>query len=54
MRALWVPAVNGAGRYGRWDFVLLDGPYGVAEAIRDHLAGRKPRAKPFALTADSI
>ena len=38
MRALWVPSVNAAGRYGRWDFVRLDGPYDVARAIRYHLA----------------
>ena len=37
MRALWVPAVNANGRYGRWDFLRLDGPYDTAEAIRDHL-----------------
>ncbi len=42
MRALWVPAVNGTGHYGRWDFLRLDGPYGVAQAIRAHLAGRGP------------
>ena len=39
MRALWVPAVNAAARFGRWDFLRLeDGPYGVAEAIRGHLS----------------
>ncbi len=38
MRALWVPAVNAAGRYGRWDFLRVDGPYGLADAIHGHLA----------------
>ncbi len=51
MQRLWVPAVNAAGRYGRWDFLRLDGPYGVEQAIRAHLAGRPRPAAPFALTA---
>ena len=51
MRALWVPAVNHTGRYGRWEFVRLDGPFGIAEAIRAHLAGRPLPPVPFALTA---
>ena len=52
MRSLWVPAVNAAGRHGRWDFLRLDGPYDVAESIRRHLAGEGQRpASPFALTA---
>ncbi len=50
MRRLWVPSVNGAGRHGRWDFLRLDGPYDVAEAIRDHLAGRPRPPAAFALT----
>ncbi len=37
MRALWVPSVNAAGRFGRWDFLRVDGPYGVAEAVREFL-----------------
>jgi type III restriction enzyme len=40
MRSLWVPAVNATGRYGRWDFVRLDGPYGIADLITNHLAAR--------------
>ncbi len=38
MRALWVPAVNAIGRFGRWGFLRVDGPYGVAEAIRQAIA----------------
>jgi type III restriction enzyme len=34
MRRLWVPAVNAAGRFGTWDFLVVDGAYGVADAIR--------------------
>ena len=44
MRALWVPAVNGAGRHGRWDFLRLDEPYGVADEIRLFLGKQKQRA----------
>ena len=34
MRALWLPAVNALGRFGRWQFLMVDGPYEVAEKIR--------------------
>jgi type III restriction enzyme len=37
MRKLWVPAVNALGRFGRWDFCRVDGPYGVDEIIRRRL-----------------
>lgn len=40
MARLWVPAVNGTGRYGRWDFLCLDGPYGITDAVRRHLQAR--------------
>lgn len=40
MRNLWVPAVNALGRFGRWDFCRVDGPYGVDEVIRRHIAAR--------------
>jgi len=51
MRTLWVPAVNAAGRHGRWDFLRLDGPYEVAESIRRHLASLPRQPAPLALTA---
>jgi type III restriction enzyme len=44
IRKLWVPAVNAAGRYGRWDFLLLDSQYETATAIRTHLAARAAAA----------
>jgi type III restriction enzyme len=44
MRRLWVPAVNASGRYGRWDFLIVDGPYRTADAINGYLAGRLPEA----------
>lgn len=38
MRNVWVPAVNNAGRFGRWSFLELnDVPYDAAARIRDHL-----------------
>ncbi len=39
MRNLWVPAVNNAKRFGRWDFLeLKDAPYDAATLIRDALS----------------
>ena len=37
MRKLWVPSVNALGRFGRWDFCRVDGPYGVDNMIRKML-----------------
>nr|WP_294512003.1 DEAD/DEAH box helicase family protein [uncultured Rhodopila sp.] len=51
MRALWVPSVNAVGRYGRWDFLRVDGPYGLADAVRGHLAGRPVAPAVFQLTS---
>lgn len=45
MRTLWLPAVNAAGRFGRWDFLRLDDPYDIAEPIRRHLAARRGAAQ---------
>ncbi|MEZ0018025.1 BPTD_3080 family restriction endonuclease [Sinorhizobium fredii] len=37
-RNVWVPAVNNAGRYGRWEFLeLKDAPYDAASLIRDFI-----------------
>jgi type III restriction enzyme len=33
IRRLWVPAVNADGRYGRWGFLRVDGPYETGPAI---------------------
>jgi type III restriction enzyme len=38
MRRMWVPAVNAAGRFGRWAFLRVDGPYDLARVIDDYLA----------------
>jgi len=38
LRNLWVPAVNNAGRFGRWGFLELnDVPYDAAARIRDYI-----------------
>ena len=37
MRRMWVPAVNADGRFGRWAFLRLDGPYEIGPAIDDYL-----------------
>ncbi len=42
MRNIWVPAINNARRFGRWDFLELnDIPYDAAIKIREHI---KPKA----------
>ncbi len=37
-RDLWVPAVNNAGRYGRWSFLEVTDPWDAANLIRSHIA----------------
>jgi type III restriction enzyme len=44
MRKLWVPAVNAAGRHGRWDFVLIKDRYETTNAVRERLAARAATA----------
>ena len=51
MKKVWMPAVNNAGRYGRWDYLeLTDIPYDIEDRLRAYrsCAGdglRKPMAK---------
>jgi type III restriction enzyme len=33
-RTLWIPAVNNAGRFGRWRFVEVTDPFEGADVIR--------------------
>jgi type III restriction enzyme len=41
MRKIWLPAVNNAKKFGRWDFIeFQSAPYDVASAIRAHLRQR--------------
>ena len=42
IQRLWIPAVNALGRFGRWAFVRVDGPFEVDEVIRRHLASQQP------------
>ena len=37
-RTLWVPAVNNAGSFGRWDFLEVTDPWDAARTIRGHVA----------------
>ena len=39
-RTLWVPAVNNAGSFGRWDFLEVTDPWDAARTIRGHLSGQ--------------
>ncbi|MGH9100907.1 MAG: BPTD_3080 family restriction endonuclease, partial [Acidimicrobiales bacterium] len=36
-RTLWVPAVNGVGTFGRWDYVEVRDPWDAKALIRRHL-----------------
>lgn len=41
MRKAWVPAVNAAKRFGRWDFMeFTDAPYDVDKRIRERVGRR--------------
>lgn len=38
MKNVWVPAVNNAGRYGRWDYLeLTDIPYDIEDRLRAYM-----------------
>ena len=53
MNRLWVPSVNADGRFGRWAFLRVDGPYDLPAAIRRHLAGVPAAPAAFVLTPAS-
>ncbi len=38
-RALWVPAVNNHGGFGRWAFIEVDDPWNAEEVIRTYAKG---------------
>jgi type III restriction enzyme len=40
-RDLWLPAVNGHGRFGRWDFIEILDPWDAQNTIRAHLANKR-------------
>ncbi len=42
--ALWVPAVNNHGGFGRWDFLEIADPWDAQNLIRAHLSGTIPLA----------
>ena len=37
-RTMWVPAVNGTGAFGRWDYIEVRDPWDAKALIRKHLA----------------
>jgi type III restriction enzyme len=40
MKKVWIPAVNNAGRYGRWAFEeFTDIPYDIEDRLRSYLSG---------------
>jgi type III restriction enzyme len=40
-RELWVPAVNGHGGFGRWDFIEISDPWDAGNLIRAHLMDKR-------------
>ncbi|MDP3983433.1 MAG: restriction endonuclease subunit R, partial [Acidimicrobiia bacterium] len=40
-RELWLPAVNGHGGFGRWDFIEILDPWDAQNTIRAHLASKR-------------
>jgi type III restriction enzyme len=43
-RTMWVPAVNGTGAFGRWDYIEVRDPWDAKTLIRRHLAAAQPAA----------
>ena len=41
-RTMWVPAVNGTGAFGRWDYIEVRDPWDAKALIRKHLATSPP------------
>ena len=39
--ALWVPAINNHGGFGRWAFIEITDPWGAKNTIRAMLRGEK-------------
>lgn len=42
--ALWVPAVNNSGQFGRWSFIEISDPWNAKNLVREHLASRQDLA----------
>ena len=41
-RTMWVPAVNGTGAFGRWDYIEVRDPWDAKALIRKYLASSQP------------
>jgi type III restriction enzyme len=39
---MWVPAVNGTGAFGRWDYIEVRDPWDAKALIRKYLASSQP------------
>jgi type III restriction enzyme len=44
MRTRWLPGVNAARRFGRWDFIECRNPYAFVSEVRAFLAARRVKA----------
>jgi type III restriction enzyme len=45
-RTMWLPAVNGTGAFGRWDYVEVRDPWEAKSFIRKHVSGRSQVGLP--------
>ncbi len=41
-QTLWVPAVNGHGKFGRWAFLEIAGPWDAGHTVREFITRSKP------------
>lgn len=37
IKNMWLPAVNGCGKFGNWDFIEINDPWNIQNNIRNHL-----------------
>jgi type III restriction enzyme len=45
-RALWVPAVNNLGEFGRWSFIEITDPWAAQATLRDFIGRLNPERVP--------
>lgn len=48
-RNLWVPAVNNAGKFGRWEFLEIDDPWNAQSVIRSRVRTKSKRTHACAV-----
>jgi hypothetical protein len=54
IQTMWVPAANGTGTFGRWDYVEVRDPWEARTLIRRHLAATERACMSFAPSVSAI